>query len=92
MAKNAKHDENSVPTVIAASKNDGRTIVPIFANPSNNALNVSDGNTGTDYGRSVAIIDENGVSVIMAVSSTDGVTPVEIYADPVNGKLLIQST
>jgi hypothetical protein len=88
MAKNAKHDENSVPTVIAASKNDGRTI----ANPSNNALNVSDGNTGTDYGRSVAIIDENGVSVIMAVSSTDGVTPVEIYADPVNGKLLIQST
>ncbi len=88
---NAYRDQNSVTTLIAAKNTDGTTIVRVLANPTNHALKVSDGTTGTDHGVANAIRDENNVPVLMAVSSADGVTPVEVYVDA-NGNLLIQST
>lgn len=43
---NAKRDENSVPTLIAALDSDGRTIVRIKANSTNHGLMVDDGTSG----------------------------------------------
>ena len=89
---NAKRDENNVPTLIAASSADGKTIVPIKVGSVTHGLYASDGTSGTDYGRSVSYRDENNVPVLLGVSSADGVTPTEIYADETTGALLIQSS
>lgn len=88
---NAIHDQNGVPSLIAALNTDGTTIVRVKANASNHALKVSDDTTGSDHGTTNAQHDDNHVPVLMAVSSVDGVTPVEVYADS-SGNLLIQST
>lgn len=87
---NALRDQNNTPTLIAASSDDGQTIIRIKVNASNR-LNTSDGNTGTDHGTKNAKIDENNVHCLMAVSSIDGKTPVAVYSDS-NGNLLTQST
>lgn len=88
---NAYRDENSVPTMIAAQNTDGTTIVRILADPSANALKVSDGTTGTDHGPGNDLRDENSVHALLAVSSSDGITPVVVYADS-SGNLLVQSS
>lgn len=90
---NAYKDQNNVPTLIAASKNDGTTIVRIQANATNHGLIVDDASTGSDNGNNDgnAARDENFVPVLIAVSSADGVTPVEVYGDPVTGALLVDS-
>jgi hypothetical protein len=85
---NAERDENNVPTLVAVDQTDGRTIVPVCADPTTHSLCVSDGSTGDDYGPADAPRDENFVPVLLAVSSADGVTPVVVYAD-LDGKLLI---
>ena len=87
----AKRDENRISTLIGASDTDGITPLPVYANPISHRLYTSNGDTGTDYGRGVAVRDENRVSVLMAVSSVDGVTPVEVYVDSSN-RLLTKST
>lgn len=85
----AKRDENNIATLIAALNTNGLTPILVKANPSNdNALVISNGTTGTDFGRNVAYRDSNDVPVLMAISEADGVTPVEVYAD-VDGSLLI---
>lgn len=89
MSQNAKRDENNVPTLIAASSADGTSFFRIYA--TNNALNVSDGTSGSDFGTPNAKRDENNVRCLMAVSSADGVTPVAVYTDG-SGNLLVQST
>ncbi len=100
---NAYKDENSVPTLIAASNADGKTIVRIKVNASNHSLSVDDASTGSDAGnnKNNAARDENSVPVLLAVSSrtatvggvsfVQGITPVEVYGDPATGELLIDS-
>lgn len=92
ISANARKDNNSINTLLAAGSNNGTTTVLITIDPTTHALGVSDGASGSDFGRTPAVRDQNSVPVIMAVSNIDGVTPVEIYADPATGKLLIQST
>ena len=87
---NAQRDENHVPTILGVSKNDGATVLPVYADPWGHALNVSDGLAGTDYGSDNASSDENRVPTMMAVSAVDGVTPVPLYIDPTENKLLIR--
>ena len=87
----ALHDENFVPTMIAALNTDGETVVAVTAASQAHAISINDGTSGTSVGSTVAVKDANGVSSIMAVSSADGVTPVVLYTDS-SGKLLIQST
>lgn len=84
---NAPHDNNRVTALLGTLNTDGITPVPIRVNASTHGLKVSNGTSGTDYGRSVAVRDGNRVPVLMGVSSADGVTPVEIYCDS-NGNLL----
>jgi hypothetical protein len=68
---NAYRDENSVPTLICASKNDGVTIVRIEADPLTNRILVSDSSAGSDNGNNKgnAMKDENSVPVLIGVSS-----------------------
>lgn len=89
---NAYRDENNVPTLIATSNTDGKSIIRVLANASNHSLKVDDDTTGTDHGNNngIANRDENNVPVFIAVSSADGITPVEVYVDS-SGKLLIDS-
>ncbi len=88
---NAALDENSQGTITAGLNTDGRTIVRVLINPTNHALKVSDGTTGSDNGPVNDLTDENGRKSLMAVSSVDGKTPVVLYSDS-SGNLLIQST
>lgn len=89
----AYRDSNFVPTLIAASKNDGTTIVRVLASPTTHGLIIDDASTGSDNGnnKGSAMKDENMVAVLLAVSRTDGLTPVEIYADPTTGALFVDS-
>jgi hypothetical protein len=88
---NASRDENFVPTILGVWREDGKTTIPIKADPPTHALYIQDSATGTDQGGTVAGRDENGVTSLMAVSSVDGVTPVPIYATQ-DGKLFIDSS
>ena len=87
---NTPRDENRIPTLLGTLNTNGLTPVSVKASPTN-ALNVSNGTTGTDYGRSDAVRDDNRVPVLLAVSSVNGVTPIEVYTDS-SGNLLVQST
>ncbi len=88
---NAKKDQNGVSTLLGALSTDGVTPVPIKVTDSLNALNVSNGTTGTDHGTPDAQRDQNRIPILMAVSAVDGVTPVEIYSDS-SGNLLVKNT
>lgn len=88
---NAVKDQNNINSLIVALNTDGKTIQRIKVNPSNHAVKISDGATGSDYGPTNALRDDNDVPILMAVSSVDGKTPVAVYGDS-NGNLLIQST
>ncbi len=90
---NAGHDENSRPTLITASKNDGVTIVPIMASPTNHGLEIDDHATGTDHGNNGgnAILDENSVAVLTCLSSANDGSIVDVYGDPVTGAILVNS-
>lgn len=98
---NASHDENSIPTLIAALNTNGTTIIKVKVNTVDHSLKVIDANTGSDHGPAHALHDENDVPTLLAVSSTtttvggisyvQGVTPVVVYADS-SGNLLIDSS
>lgn len=90
---NAKLDQNSRPALIAASKNDGVTIVPVKANSSNHGLTIDDSTGGSDNGNNsgIAMLDENSISVATALASDGSGRVIEIYADPATGKLLVNS-
>lgn len=88
---NAYRDENSVPTIIAASNLDGLTPIRIKIESLTHRLKTSDGTTGSDFGTVNDRRDENSVVCLMAVSSSDGMTPTTVYADS-SGNLLIQTT
>ncbi len=90
---NAYRDENSIPTLIAISREDGVAVERVLANPLSHGLIVEDGSTGSDLGNNQnnAQKDENNVPVLIATSSADGFTPVEVYVDPDSGALLIDS-
>lgn len=86
----APRDPNQIPALLGVLNTNGLTIVPIKANPSNHALKVSDGTTGSDHGPVNAKRDQNQVTSLVATSSADGITPVVVYADS-SGNLLIDS-
>lgn len=90
---NAKHDENGRATIIAASKNDGATIVPIYANPVTHTLMIDNNTTGSDNGNNSgnAMEDENSVAVWTALSSANDGSIIEVYGDPLTNSLLINS-
>lgn len=88
---NAYIDENGVRTVTGTLQSDGVTIVRLKINPSNNALKVVDGTTGTASTRTIAPRDENGHPAWMGLSSADNTTLIPIAMDS-DGNLLIQST
>lgn len=87
---NAKRDENHIPTMIGLSNADGKTILPLYADITDNGLVVSDGLGGADAGGTNAGKDENHVSTLMAVSAVDGVTPVPLYVDSTTNALLVR--
>lgn len=90
---NAPIDQNSRPAIICASQDDGTTIVPITANPSNHALSVMDGSTGSDNGNNSgnAKLDENSHPVWIAESSDGSGEIIEVYGDEATGSVLINS-
>lgn len=88
---NAPRDENQVPALLAVSRDDGKTVIRILADPSTHGLNIQEGTGGVDRGPANALRDGNQVTSIIATSSVDGVTPVVIYADA-QGNLLTKST
>ena len=90
-AQNAKKDNNGVSTMLGTYDGDGKTPVNIKVNPSNGALKVVDGTTGTASTSTIAIKDNNGVPVLMGVSSADMTTLIPIATDS-SGNLLIKST
>ena len=85
---NAGKDENGVSSLLGTLNSDGRTVVPINANPTSHRLSMSDGVSGSDNGPKNAPRDENDVPALMGVSSVDGRTPVPIYADSLS-RLLV---
>lgn len=87
---NSKLDENSRPTIICASKNDGVTIVPIQADPITHALMVETSVGGSDNGNNGnnAMLDENSIPVWTALSSDGSGEIIEVYGD--NGSILIE--
>lgn len=85
-------DNNRVHVTACLSNANGTTILPLYANVSNNSLKAIDALTGTDYGGNPAPRDENRIPIFMAVSAADGVTPVAIYADSITNSLLIRTT
>lgn len=87
----AKHDNNSIRTILGTLNTDGETPTLVKADPTSHALKADDNTTGTDFGDDIASRDDNRIPVMMAVSSADGVTPVAIYANS-SGELLIDST
>ncbi len=91
--QNAYLDENSVPTLIAASNANGTDIVRIKVSDSTHGLIIDDNTTGSDNGNNQgnAMRDQNSRPVLIAVSSVDGFSPVEVYGDPATGALLVDS-
>lgn len=88
---NAKRDQNNIPTLLGTLDTDGKTTIPLVAEPTLHAIFINNGASGTDYGPQNAPRDENSIPVLMAVSSVDGVTPVVVYASS-NGYLLVDNT
>lgn len=86
---NTPRDQNRITTLLGTLNTNGLTPISILS--TSNALNISDGNTGTNHGRSDAVRDDNRIPVLLAVSSDDGITPIEVYADS-SGNLLVDST
>lgn len=84
-------DESGRQSITARLNTDGLTIVRVEVNSSTHALEMSDGNTGSNNGGTNAAIDSNGRQTWFATSSADGVSLVALYSDS-SGKLLIQST
>lgn len=87
---NAKKDGNRISTLLGALNTDGTTPVNIEVTVSLNALNVSNGLSGTDHGTTNAQRDQNRIPVLIGVSASDGITPCEVYSDS-NGNLLVRS-
>ena len=87
----AKRDNNRQPTLLGTLQSDGLTPTLLKVNPTNGAVKVVDGATGTASTLVDAPRDNNRVTAMMGVSSTDGKTPVPMAVD-VNGNWLIQST
>ncbi len=87
---NAQRDENHISTMIALSNADGETILPLYADVTDNGLIVSDDLGGADAGGTNAGKDENHVSTLMAVSAVDGVTPVPLYVNAADNALLVR--
>lgn len=88
---NSPTDNNHVSTFAGTLQSNGATYVPATVNPTNKALKVLDGTTGTASTRITAPRDGNGKVAWMGVSSADMTTLIPIAMDS-NGNLLVQST
>jgi hypothetical protein len=85
-------DENGRQTVACVYNGDGKTIVPLWANPSQHALIIDDNTAGSDAGNNSgnAQLDDNSRQVWTVLSSAGDGTIVEVYANSSN-QLLINS-
>lgn len=90
MAETAR-DNNKITVVMGVLNTDGATPTRIKADSSSHIFQVSDGTTGSDFGKDLAARDNSGVPVMIAVSEVDGITPVTIYVNSSN-QLLMDST
>lgn len=86
----AKRDNNSIPTIIAALNTDGETPINVTIDPTTHVIDVDDDTTGSDIGSDEGRRDDNVVVGMLAVSESDGTTPVPLWADS-SGNLLIDS-
>lgn len=86
---NAGRDQNFVPTIIAISTADSTTILPIYANPANHGIKVSDATSGSFTGNR-ALRDDNFVTTLTALSSAGDGVIVALYVTT-NHQLLISS-
>lgn len=77
----AIRDQNRIPVILGVLNTDGVTLIAPRINPTSHSINVKDGQTGSDFGTSIAKRDGNRITNMMAVSSVDGVTPVALYTD-----------
>lgn len=84
-----KHDDNQVPVMMGVLNTDGDTPTRVKADPATNAVAVSDGTTGTDFGNDIAKRDNNGNPVLIATDASGNIIP--LYVDS-SGNLLIQTT
>ncbi len=88
---NASKDENSVSSLLGTLNSDGKTPIPVLADPTTHRLKVRFGTTGSNNGPTNAPKDGNDVSCLLGVSNADGKTPVVIYADA-DGRLLLNAS
>jgi hypothetical protein len=90
---NSQHDENGRPTIICASKIDGKTIIPALADPTSHVLKVEMGGTGADNGNNLgnAELDENNISVWTALSSDGSGEIIEVYANNLTNRILMEN-
>ncbi len=84
-------DANRIPMIMGSLDTDGVTPTLIKVNPTNHALKVSDGTTGSSFSVSTAQRDANRVPVLWGISSADGITSTYIAVNS-SGELLIKST
>jgi hypothetical protein len=85
-------DQNRIPVIQAVSDADGKTVLPVKADPVSKGLCIATGTTGTDKGGNPVPRDDNRKVAFFAVSAVDGVTPVAVYCDATTGALLVKTT
>lgn len=90
MAISIPLDANRQQMIMGTLNTDGQTVIAIKVNPTNHALKVSDGTTGSNFNVTTNQRDANRKTTIWAVSSADGVTPIYVATDS-NGNLLVDS-
>lgn len=91
MAISIPLDANRFQMIQGTLDSNGSTVVAIKVNPSNHALKVLDGTSGSSFNVTTNQRDANRKISFWATSSADGVTPIYVATDS-NGNLLIQST
>ena len=81
---NAKRDQNSITTLIAASNVDGTTPINIYADPVTHRLLVDATGSGTGSVTSVSVVSANGLAGTVATATT---TPAITLSTSVTGVL-----
>jgi hypothetical protein len=81
---NAKHDQNSIPTLIAVSSSDGVTPVNVYADPTTHRLKV-DTSGGSGTVTSVSVVTANGFAGSVADPTT---TPAINISTTINAPVL----
>lgn len=84
-----KKDNNQVPVLAGVLNTDGVTPTLVKVTPTTHITQISDGSTGSDFGKDLAARDNSGHTVACA-SDTDG-NIIPLYVDS-SGNLLVKTT